>query len=87
MKYDIEDMRVRFWEVTDKIAEVDAKTVNLKKKTYEIRDILDPIKKELKITQAKIQEIEEPMLPELKMELATLARALGSKVGPRPESE
>lgn len=78
-------MNKRFWEITDEIESVLKESADLKERAQKVRDVLDPIKLELKAVNAKITKIEEPRLPDLKGELAMLSRALGTKVGPRPE--
>ena len=85
MKFDKESMKIRFWELTDEIEAVKAKSADLRARAKKVREILAPVKDELKDVLAKITKIEEPIIPELKAELAILSRALGTKVGPRPE--
>ena len=85
MKFDRVAMNKRFWEITDEIESVLKKTVKLKERAEKVRGVLHPIKQELKDVNAEITKIEEPQIPVLKTELAMLSRALGTKVGPRPE--
>jgi len=85
MKFDKKTMRNRFWGITDEIELVLEESADLKVRAEKVRSVLAPIKEELKSVNAQITKIEEPRLPELKSELAILSRALGTKVGPRPE--
>ncbi len=87
MKFDKESMKIRFWELTDEIESVKKESADPRARLKKIREVLAPIKEELKIVLAQVTKIEEPRLPDLKGELAILSRALGTKVGPRPNSK
>ena len=85
MKFNKETMRKRFWEITDEIEKILEESADLKVRAEKVRGILAPIRQDLKDVNAQITKIEEPRLPDMKTELAILARALGTKVGPRPK--
>ena len=85
MKLDKEEMKKRFWEITDEIESVLKESAESRKRIEKIREVLHPIKKDLDDMCAKVTKIEEPRIPNLKGELAMLSRALGTKIGPRPK--
>ena len=86
MSYTVEDMRKRFWQATAEKEAVVAKAKPKRGARDELLKKMAPMEAKLRGLNAEIAEIERPALPELDGELARLARALGNKVGPRPDS-
>lgn len=80
---DKEAMKKKFYEVTDSIEAVKNESAALRGQAKAVRDRLDPVKAELKGLNAQIAKVEEPRMIDLKRELATLSRSLGSHPGPR----
>ncbi len=85
MSFTIEKMRARFWEATAEKETVVAKANPKRDARDELLKKMAPLEAKLRGLNAEIAEIERPALSELDGELARLARALGNKVGPRPE--
>ena len=85
MSFTVEKMRARFWEATAEKEALAAKAKPARAKREELRKKLAPLEARLREANAAIAKIERPGLAELDGELARLARALGNKVGERPE--
>lgn len=74
-----EKLKARFWELTDKYDEYEAKLAPLRK---QLEKALDGTRKEEEAARAKIKKAREGLY-ELEMERAAVARALGGKTGAR----
>lgn len=85
--YTEEAMRNRFWELTDKKDALNEELAPLRKERNKLRDKMRVPMAELKAAKVAVVEVERPRMGEIDMEMAVLARALGNKVGVRPESK
>ncbi len=84
-KYSKETMRERFWELTAEKAAVLAKSAPARKLRDDLKEKLrDPLAA-FKAAKLAVVKFERPAVSEMDTEMAMLARALGNKVGPRPE--
>ncbi|MBW8036445.1 MAG: hypothetical protein FVQ79_12680 [Planctomycetes bacterium] len=83
-KYTQEDMRERFWELTAEKEILVKKVAPIRKRHDEIRAKMAPFEVELQEVKKELIAAERPMLAEIDVERAALARALGNKVGERP---
>lgn len=79
-------MRARFWELTDAKEALIVELAPVRKKRDALRDKLRGPTAEYKAAKQAVVAIERPRMGEIDMEMAVLARALGNKVGERPES-
>jgi predicted nucleic acid-binding Zn-ribbon protein len=84
--YEPEAMRQRFWELTEQKEALNRELEPHRKKYNDLRDKLRVPIAELRAAGRAVVAIERPRMAEIDMEMARLARALGNKVGPRPES-
>ena len=85
--YTPEAMRNRFWELTDKKEELNEELAPLRKERDVIRDALREPTAKYKAAKVAVVKVERPRMAEFDMEMAVLARALGNKVGMRPETK
>ncbi len=85
-KYSKEDMRARFWELTTAKEALVEKVAPIRARHDEIRRAMEPIQAELNEVKKELIAAERPMLAEIDNEMTALARALGNRVGTRPES-
>ncbi len=84
-KYSKETMRARFWELTAEKEAVLAKSAPTRKLRDDLKEKLrDPLAA-FKAAKIAVIKIERKALGEIDREMAMIARALGQKVGPRPE--
>ena len=83
-KYTQEDMRQRFWELTADKEVLVEKVAPIRKRHDAIRTKMAPLQAELQEIKKELIAAERPMLAEIDVERAALARALGNKVGERP---
>lgn len=84
-QFDPKVMKARFWELTSQREVLEAELAPLKKKRDAIRDALrDPTAK-YRAAKAMVVAVERPRMAEITSEMALIARALGQKVGVRPE--
>ena len=83
--YSKETMRQRFWELTDAKEALTKELGPSRKKRDALRDMLREPLAEFRAAGRAVAAVERPRMGEIDMEMATLARALGNKVGPRPE--
>ena len=83
--YTKEAMRERFWELTDRKDALIEELAPHRKKRDALRDKLRAPQAEYKAAKLAVVAIERPRMAEIDMEMAVLARALGNKVGARPE--
>ena len=83
--YSKDTMRQRFWELTDAKEVLNKELEPHRKKRDALRDMLREPLAEFKAAGRAVAAIERPRMSEIDMEMATLARALGNKVGERPE--
>ncbi len=84
--YSKEAMRERFWELTDQKDALIVELTPSREKRDALRDAMREPAAELKAAQLAVVEIERPRMGEIDMEMSRLARALGGKTGPRPET-
>ncbi|MCB7129955.1 MAG: hypothetical protein J3T61_10515 [Candidatus Brocadiales bacterium] len=84
--YSREAMRLRFWELTDAKEALIKELAPSRKKRNAMRDRLRGPIAEFKAAKQAVVGIERPRMGEIDMEMATLARALGNRPGPRPET-
>ncbi len=85
VKYSKETMRERFWELTREKEAVLAKSAPARKLRDDLKEKLrDPLAA-FKAAKLAVVAIERPVVSDRDTEMAMLARALGNKVGPRPE--
>ncbi len=84
-KYSKEAMRDRFWELTAAQEAILAKSAPTRKLRDDLKEKLREPLAAFKAAKIAVVKIERPMLGEIDMEKAMLARALGQKVGPRPK--
>ncbi len=82
--YNKETMRERFWELTAQKEALAAKTAPYREKRDALRDALRDPMAEYKASQLAVVAMERPLMGEINMEMAVLARGLGNKVGLRP---
>ncbi len=84
-KYSKETMRERFWELTREKEAVLAKSAPARKLRDDLKEKLrDPLAA-FKASKLAVVAIERPAIGALDTEMAMLARALGNKVGSRPD--
>ncbi len=82
-KYSKETMRARFWELMSAKEAVLVKSAPTRKLRDDLKEKLrDPLAA-FKAAKLAVVKLERPVLSEISMEMAMLARALGNKVGPR----
>ncbi len=83
--YSTEAMKAAFWKLTAEKEALNVKLAPFREKRDALRDLLrGPVAKYREAKQAVV-DVERPKMSELDTEMAVLARALGNKVGPRPE--
>lgn len=83
--YSTEAMQRRFWELT-KQKEVFKEEIAPLREQYDLLAAkMGPLQAQKKKIGTAIKDAERPVMPAIDGELATLARALGNKVGPRPD--
>lgn len=87
MNLNKDEMRDRYWELTDKMQAVRVESAPLHEESRMRREDFDIAQSKLKKVNAEIAEIEHPVLNIIGEELAIIARALGKKLGPRPTIE
>lgn len=83
--YSKDTMRERFWELTDQKDALNTELAPLRKARDAMRDKLRKPTEVHKAAKLAVVAVERPRMSEIDMEMATLSRALGNKVGPRPE--
>ena len=86
-KYSKEDMRQRFWELTADKEVLVEKVAPIRKRLDAVRAKMEPLQVELQGIKKEVIAAERPMLSDIDGERASLARALGNRVGERPEAE
>ena len=84
--YSKDAMRDRFWELTDHKDALNAELAPLRKTRNALRDKLRKPTEEYKAAKQAVVAVERPRMSEIDSEMAVIARALGNKVGPRPEA-
>ncbi len=85
-KFSPEVMKARFWELTDVKEALLAELKPLQEVRDGLRDTLRGPLAELKAAKKAVVAVERPRMGEIDTEMATIARALKQKVGPRPGS-
>ncbi len=84
-KFTPEVMRVRFWELFDMKEALTEELKPLRDHRDALRDALRGPLAEFKLAGKACVAAERPRMGEIDEEMATIARALKQKVGPRPE--
>ena len=84
-QFDPKVMRARFWELTDVKEVLEAELAPLKKHRNALRDALRGPMADYRAAKAAVVAVERPRMGEIMGEMAVIARAMGQKVGPRPE--
>ncbi len=83
MKFDKDTMRKRFWELYDQKKTLEKNLAPLRQKRKEFQEKLRPLVQAYKELKQDVIAVERPLMGEIDMEMAVIARALGNKVGPR----
>ncbi len=87
-KFSANEMKARFWELETLREGFMDKCAPLRKKIDELATRVGPLKAQMKALGKQVDAIQHPAegmtLPEIDVERAMLARALGNKPGPRP---
>lgn len=81
-----EVMKARFWELTAQKEALNSELEPFRKHRDALRDELRPRLAEFRAAGKAVAEVERPRMGEIDAELAVLARALGQKVGSRPDN-
>ena len=80
-------MRDRFWELTDHKDALNDELAPLRQERDAQRDKLRQPTEAYKAAKRAVVDVERPHMGEIDNEMAVLSRALGGKVGERPEAE
>ena len=80
-----ETMQKRFWELEAAREKVMEELAPLRDKQNELTNQVTPFRLELNKVKKEIIAITQPRLSDIDAERAILARALGNKVGERPD--
>lgn len=84
-QFDPAVMKARFWELTSQKEVLEAELAPLKEKRDTIRDALRGPTAKYREAKAAVIAVERPRMAEIMSEMALIARALGQKIGERPE--
>ena len=74
-----EILEARRTELETEVAAIEAKSGPLRERRERLRAEMAPMEEEMRRLNDEIKEIEQPALSNVKMELADVARGLGSK--------
>ena len=79
-----DEMKKRFWELTDRKEALEKELAPLREKRDNMRDRLRGPLAEFKVAGLAVIAIERPRMGEIDNEMAVIARALANRVGERP---